>query len=219
MWGDNINLTDNGINWENRYKYVRNQIDDLGYMLSNVNSRKVGQNYVSVCPFPSHGEKTPSFTIYPPGYIDKNGKQQDYTSFYCYGCGSGGDVMKFRQLMESLDSKQDACIEFEKEYSININDENIRQLILKETLESARSANLQYLDFNKINLICSNICRDYLNWIRDEKPQLIKQEFNIIKKYYKHFDDEILECSMVTAIEMITKTQNIIEQRKQIVLI
>ena len=42
------------------------------------------------CPF--HSEKTPSFTVYP-----ENG------SFYCFGCGVGGDVFTFTGLIENLD--------------------------------------------------------------------------------------------------------------------
>jgi CHC2-type zinc finger protein len=33
------------------------------------------------CPLPDHGDKTPSFYIYPPG------------RFHCYGCGRSGDVV------------------------------------------------------------------------------------------------------------------------------
>lgn len=41
---------------------------------------------------PFHSEKTPSFTVYP-----ENG------SFYCFGCGVGGDVFTFTGLIENLD--------------------------------------------------------------------------------------------------------------------
>lgn len=55
-----------------------------------VNLRRRGKNLVGLCPF--HNEKTPSFTVYP-----KNG------SFYCFGCGVGGDVITFVRRMENLD--------------------------------------------------------------------------------------------------------------------
>ena len=45
---------------------------------------------MGLCPF--HSEKTPSFTVYP-----ENG------SFYCFGCGVGGDVFTFTGLIENLD--------------------------------------------------------------------------------------------------------------------
>lgn len=45
------------------------------------------------CPMPGHEERTPSFTIYP-----------DTNHFYCYGCGRGGDPLKFIQYMERLEN-------------------------------------------------------------------------------------------------------------------
>ena len=55
-----------------------------------VNLKRRGKNLVGLCPF--HSEKTPSFTVYP-----ENG------SFYCFGCGVGGDVITFTGLIENLD--------------------------------------------------------------------------------------------------------------------
>ena len=47
-----------------------------------VNLKRSGSNLFGLCPF--HGEKTPSFTVYP-----------ENNSFYCFGCGAGGDVITF----------------------------------------------------------------------------------------------------------------------------
>ncbi len=55
-----------------------------------VTLKRRGKNLVGLCPF--HNEKTPSFTVYP-----ENG------SFYCFGCGVGGDVFTFISLAENLD--------------------------------------------------------------------------------------------------------------------
>lgn len=52
--------------------------------------KRRGRNLVGLCPF--HGEKTPSFNIY-----SENG------SFYCFGCGAGGDVITFVMKIENLD--------------------------------------------------------------------------------------------------------------------
>ena len=43
-----------------------------------------------LCPF--HSEKSPSFTVYPAS-----------NSFYCFGCGAGGDQISFIMRMEHLD--------------------------------------------------------------------------------------------------------------------
>ncbi len=213
-WGDNIDVdVTEDINWKNRYLFVRKVVNDLDYILSSVKATKVGQVYVNVCPFPSHNEKTASFTIYPPGYKNKD-NIQDYTSFYCYGCGEGGDVIKFKQLLEGYNTKKEACIAFEKELGININDTNIRQTLLKETLESVKNSHMQGLDFININRICSGICKEYLSWIRSNYPQKLDQEFQTIQKYYKYFDSEILDMNMIEAKELISQTENIVLERR-----
>ena len=49
-----------------------------------------GNRLISLCPF--HNDKTPSFTVYP-----------EKGSFYCFGCGTGGDVIEFTRLVEKVD--------------------------------------------------------------------------------------------------------------------
>ena len=71
----------------NEIKY-RNDIENVISQYSVLKRR--GKNLVGLCPF--HSEKTPSFTVYP-----ENG------SFYCFGCGVGGDVITFTGLIENLD--------------------------------------------------------------------------------------------------------------------
>lgn len=67
---------------------LRSDITDI--VSSYVNLKRRGRNMVGLCPF--HSEKTPSFNIYP-----ENG------SFYCFGCGVGGDVITFIMKIENLD--------------------------------------------------------------------------------------------------------------------
>ena len=67
---------------------MRNDISEI--VSSYVSLKRRGRNMVGLCPF--HGEKTPSFNIYT-----ENG------SFYCFGCGVGGDVISFIMKIENLD--------------------------------------------------------------------------------------------------------------------
>lgn len=67
---------------------LRNDMTEVAS--SYVNLKRRGRNMVGLCPF--HGEKTPSFNIYT-----ENG------SFYCFGCGVGGDVITFIMKIENLD--------------------------------------------------------------------------------------------------------------------
>ena len=65
--------------------------NDLGELAASyMQLKRRGRNLVGLCPF--HGEKTPSFNIYT-----ENG------SFYCFGCGVGGDVITFVMKIENLD--------------------------------------------------------------------------------------------------------------------
>ena len=57
---------------------------------SYVTLKRRGRNLLGLCPF--HSEKTPSFTVYP-----ENG------SYYCFGCGMGGDVITFIRQVENLE--------------------------------------------------------------------------------------------------------------------
>ena len=57
---------------------------------SYVDLKRRGKTFVGLCPF--HNEKTPSFTVYP-----------DSNSFYCFGCGAGGDAITFIRRIENLD--------------------------------------------------------------------------------------------------------------------
>lgn len=67
---------------------ARNDIESV--VSSYVNLKRRGRNLVGLCPF--HGEKTPSFNLYP-----------ETSSFYCFGCGAGGDVITFIKRIENLD--------------------------------------------------------------------------------------------------------------------
>ncbi len=67
---------------------MRSDITDV--VSSYVSLKRRGRNMIGLCPF--HSEKTPSFNIYP-----ENG------SFYCFGCGTGGDVITFIMKIENLD--------------------------------------------------------------------------------------------------------------------
>ena len=65
-----------------------NHIDDI--MRQYVTLTRSGREYKCLCPF--HSEKTPSCVVYT-----------DTESFYCFGCGAGGDVITFIKKIENLD--------------------------------------------------------------------------------------------------------------------
>lgn len=70
-----------------RLKYA-NRIEDV--IGNYVQLKRAGSSLKCLCPF--HSERTPSCTVYP-----------DTDSFYCFGCGAGGDVVTFIMKIENLD--------------------------------------------------------------------------------------------------------------------
>lgn len=69
---------------------LQDKIDIEQVISSHISLKRRGKNLVGLCPF--HNEKTPSFTVYP-----------ESRSFYCFGCGAGGDVISFVRRMDNLD--------------------------------------------------------------------------------------------------------------------
>lgn len=69
---------------------VRDRNDIVDVISPYVDLRVRGSLATGLCPF--HNEKTPSFTV----YINTQ-------SYYCFGCGSGGDAITFIKNIENLD--------------------------------------------------------------------------------------------------------------------
>ncbi len=69
----------------------RNPLTDL--ISRVVPLKRAGSNMVGCCPF--HSEKTPSFTVFPAT-----------SSYYCFGCGAGGDAISFVMQSEGLEYRE-----------------------------------------------------------------------------------------------------------------
>lgn len=69
---------------------VKDSNEISSVMSAYVSLKRAGRDSVCLCPF--HSEKTASCHVY-----------QDTQSFYCFGCGAGGSVITFIQLIENLD--------------------------------------------------------------------------------------------------------------------
>lgn len=69
---------------------VRDRNDIVDVISPYVDLRVRGSLATGLCPF--HNEKTPSFTVYV-----------NTQSYYCFGCGSGGDAITFIKNIENLD--------------------------------------------------------------------------------------------------------------------
>jgi DNA primase len=69
---------------------VRTATSIVDVVQQAVQLRRVGQNWVGLCPF--HAERTPSFTV-----------RESTGRYKCFGCNAGGDVFTFVQEVEHLD--------------------------------------------------------------------------------------------------------------------
>ena len=106
----------------------RNGIVDV--INSYVPLQRAGTLYKACCPF--HNEKTPSFIVY-----------ERTESFYCFGCGAGGDVVSFVMKADNLDyasaietlaKRAGLSVPYDNEYKRELADKR------KRTLEANREA-------------------------------------------------------------------------------
>jgi len=90
---------------------LKNNLDVVDIISQFLQVKKAGANFKACCPF--HGEKTPSFVISPSKQI-----------YHCFGCGVGGDSIKFVMEFEKLSypeaiEKLASMVNFSLEYDNN----------------------------------------------------------------------------------------------------
>ncbi len=86
-----------------------------------VNLKRRGNNYTGLCPF--HNEKTPSFNVNPARNIYK-----------CFGCGEGGDPVKFLMQLEQL-SFPDAIRWIAGKYNLKLEEKEVSAEVRAEIQE------------------------------------------------------------------------------------
>ena len=91
---------------------LKNHLDVVDVISQFIEIKKSGANFKACCPF--HGESTPSFVISPAKQI-----------YHCFGCGVGGDSIKFVMEFEKLSypetiEKLASMYNFNLEYDANV---------------------------------------------------------------------------------------------------
>lgn len=74
---------------------IKDQFPLADFVASTVDLKRKGRALVGLCPF--HGEKTPSFTVYPSDQ-----------RFHCYGCAADGDLFDFAEHMNKWTIRETA---------------------------------------------------------------------------------------------------------------
>ena len=126
-----------------------------------VNLIRRGRHYVCNCPF--HSEKSPSCTIFP-----------DTQSFYCFGCGAGGDVITWVRHMENLEFT-DAVKQLAEKSGLQV--PNDREADRRAQLRTRIFAiNRETANFYFRNLVAGNDKRGLQYFVsRQLKPETIKK--------------------------------------------
>ena len=100
---------------------LKSKCDIVQVISSYLTVNKRGNVYWALCPF--HHEKTPSFAIH-----------EDEQFYHCFGCGEGGDVIKFVQNMESITYRQ-AMEKLAEKVGLELPEEYDGEKIAKENKE------------------------------------------------------------------------------------
>ncbi|WP_418179850.1 DNA primase [Aliarcobacter lanthieri] len=100
---------------------LKNHLDIVDVVSQFIELKKSGANFKACCPF--HGEETPSFVVSPIKQI-----------YHCFGCGVGGDSIKFVMEYEKLSypesiEKLASMYNFSLDYDTNISKKSDNKIL------------------------------------------------------------------------------------------
>ena len=140
----------------------RTDISDL--IGSYVTLKRAGSNMHGLCPF--HSERTPSFTVFSKS-----------NSFYCFGCGAGGDSISFIMRAENLDYP--SAVEFlATRAGVTIPQDKNEIAQMGMSRKRVYEMNLAAAKFFRENLFDKNIGHDAMNYLAGQRklsPAIIKR--------------------------------------------
>ncbi len=107
---------------------------------------KPNRNGMVCCPF--HRDKRPSLKIYPRT-----------NSFYCFGCGAGGDVIRFVQLMENTTALE-AAVLINSVLNLGLDGKKPKPEMLREIRrrEKEQAERFEFIKWSK--LFYDKVCRE-----------------------------------------------------------
>ena len=141
---------------------ARTDINDI--IGSYVTLKRAGSNMHGLCPF--HSERTPSFTVFSKS-----------NSFYCFGCGAGGDAISFVMKAENLDYP--SAVEFlASRAGVTIPQDKNEIANMGMSRKRVYEMNLAAAKFFRENLFDKNVGFEAMNYLAGQRklsPAVIKR--------------------------------------------
>jgi len=122
---------------------LKNHLDVVDVVSQFLELKKSGANFKACCPF--HGESTPSFVVSPAKQI-----------YHCFGCGVGGDSIKFVMEYEKL-SYPETIEKLASMYNVQLNYDNNNQP--KQDLKILEDVNKFYQKL----FVNNKVAKDYIH--------------------------------------------------------
>jgi len=122
---------------------LKNNLDIVDIISQFLEVKKSGANFKACCPF--HGESTPSFVVSPAKQI-----------YHCFGCGVGGDAIKFMMEYEKL-SYPEAIEKLASMNNINLEYDNVNTK--KQDIRILEDVNKFYQKL----FVNNNTSKEYIN--------------------------------------------------------
>ncbi len=146
---------------------VNQRADIVDVISEHVVLRKRGKEFVGLCPF--HDEKTPSFSVSPT-------KQM----YYCFGCGAGGNAIKFMMEVEKRPFSE-VVLELCERYQVPVQTQSPEQrqelqrhISLREQLYEIMAIAAQFYQ-HALGQSLGQVAREYLQSVRSLRSETIQQ--------------------------------------------
>ena len=179
---------------------LKSHLDVVDIISQFIELKKTGANFKACCPF--HGEDTPSFVVSPTKQI-----------YHCFGCGVGGDSIKFvmeheklsyPEALEKLASMANISLEYDSSYKkidssiiVKVNDYYQKLLTHNEDSKAyLKSRGISDFSIEKFEIGYASGSNDTINFLKTNFLNLADaKEFGIIDTgqngLYSRFIDRI----------------------------
>ncbi|MCL2859458.1 MAG: DNA primase [Oscillospiraceae bacterium] len=178
---------------------IKNHNDIVDAVSQYITLKRSGRGYFGLCPF--HKEDTPSFSVSPERQI-----------FHCFGCGVGGDVIRFVGKIENLGFKETIEMMAEKSGIILPTSNDFGDNGTQQLKQKIYEMNKKAADFYHENLYkpTAKIAQEYVKKRKLDnktlKAFLIGYSGNL-NELYKHLNNEGFTEEEILASGLVNKNE------------